>query len=203
MDLDTWMKIAFGCMVAMILTAIGHAHRKAQRLHGSRFAQAANEVPWLLWLRALLGLPLWVVMIGWLASARSLAWAYLDLPPWLRWSGVALAGLVSALFWWIHLTLGSNYHGAMGLHEHHQLVTTGPYRFVRHPTYVAFPLVMVALFLLSANWLLGLVGFFLTVTISLGRAPIEERQLLETFGDRYQEYASRTGRFFPKLFRDK
>ncbi|MEJ2240344.1 MAG: isoprenylcysteine carboxylmethyltransferase family protein [Gemmatimonadales bacterium] len=199
MELETYMKVAFGVMAVMILSAVGHANHKAQKQHGARFAQAANELPWLLWIRALLGIPLWVVLIGWLISARWLPWALVELPVWARWSGVALAGVVSSLFWWTHLTLGGNYHGTMGLHKHHQLVTNGPYRFVRHPTYVAFPLTMIALFLLSSNWLLGLLGFILTLTISLSRAPIEERQLLERFGDRYRGYAARTGRFFPRL----
>lgn len=199
MHLETDMKIVFGVMALMILSAVGHANHKAQKLHGARFAQAANEVPWLIWIRGLLGVPLWVVLIGWLISADWLPWALVELPAWARWSGVALAGVVSLLFWWIHLTLGSNYHGAMGLHEDHQLVTNGPYRFVRHPTYVAFPLTMIALFLLSANWLLGLVGFALTLTIGLCRAPSEESQLLERFGDRYRAYEARTGRFFPRL----
>jgi len=199
MHLETYMKIAFCIMVVMILCAIGHASQKAQRLHAARFAQAANEVPWLLWIRALLGIPLWIVMIGWLVSARWLPWASLGLPTWARWSGVALAGVVSFLFWWIHLELGANYHGAMGLHDNHQLVTTGPYQFVRHPSYVAFPLATIALFLLSANWLLGVLGFLVTATVSLSRAPIEETQLAERFGDRYRTYAARTGRFFPRL----
>ena len=202
MELETYMKITFVILIAMILTAIGYAQRKAQKLHGSSFAQAANEVPWLLWIRALIGIPLWIVMIGWFTSGNWIPWAYLSLPIWARWSGVMLAGLVSFLFWWIHLTLGSNYHGAMGLHEHHQLVTNGPYRFVRHPTYVAFPLATIAIFLLSANWLLGLLGFTVTLTISLNRAPIEEQKLLERFGEQYQTYSARTGRFFPRLFKD-
>ena len=45
MELETYMKITFVILIAMILTAIGYAQRKAQKLHGSRFAQSANEVP--------------------------------------------------------------------------------------------------------------------------------------------------------------
>ena len=199
MGAESLLKIAFGVMAVMILGAVGHANHKAQKQHGARFAQAANERPVLLWVRGLVGIPLWVLIVGWLFSADWFPWATLELPGWARWAGVGLAGVVSLLFWWIHLALDSNYHGAMGLHENHQLVTGGPYRFVRHPTYVAFPLAMIALFLLSANWVLGLIGFILTATISLGRAPLEERQLLGRFGDEYRAYAAQTGRFFPRV----
>ncbi len=43
----------------------------------------------------------------------------------------------------------------MGLHPNHKLVTHGPYRFVRHPWNVLFPLNSIVLFLMSANWVLG------------------------------------------------
>jgi protein-S-isoprenylcysteine O-methyltransferase Ste14 len=199
MESESLLKIAFGMMAVMILSAVGHANHKARKRHGARFAQAANELPALLWVRALVGIPIWVFLVGWLVPADWFPWATVELPSWARWIGVGLAGAVSYLFWWIHLALGSNYHGTVGLHENHQLVTGGPYRFVRHPTYIAFPMAMIALFFLSANWVLGLGGFVLTVTISVVRAPVEERQLLERFGDGYRTYAARTGRFFPRV----
>lgn len=192
-------KVVFGVMVVMLISAIGYANSKAQKEHGSRFAQAANEVPIILWIRGLIGIPMWVVLVAWLVSANWIRWTILPLPQWTRLVGVGLAALVSVLFWWIHLSLGSNYRGTNGLHDNHQLVTTGPYQYVRHPTYVAFPLTMVVLFLLSSNWLLGIAGFALTVTIGVGRVPVEERQLHERFGQAYKDYASRTGRFVPRI----
>jgi protein-S-isoprenylcysteine O-methyltransferase Ste14 len=99
------------------------------------------------------------------------------------------------------LALGSNYRGTMGLHPNHKLVTHGPYRFVRHPMNAVFPLVSIVLFLLSANWVIGAGALILIGTISIVRAPIEERQLIERFGEEYRAYMRRTGRFFPRLRR--
>jgi protein-S-isoprenylcysteine O-methyltransferase Ste14 len=99
------------------------------------------------------------------------------------------------------LALGSNYRDTMKPHLNHTLVTHGPYRFVRHPMNAVFPLVSIVLFLMSANWVLGAGALILISTISVVRAPIEEQQLLERFGEKYRAYMRRTGRFLPRLRR--
>ena len=99
------------------------------------------------------------------------------------------------------ISLGNNYRGTKGFHPNHELVTHGPYRFVRHPMNAVFPLVPIFLFLVSANWVLGAVALILLGTISIVRSPIEEHQLIERFGEEYRAYMRRTGRFFPRLRR--
>ena len=66
---------------------------------------------------------------------------------------------------------------------------------------VVFPLVSIVLFLMSANWVIGVGALILICTISIVRAPIEEQQLIERFGEEYRAYMRRTGRFFPRLRR--
>jgi protein-S-isoprenylcysteine O-methyltransferase Ste14 len=63
------------------------------------------------------------------------------------------------------------------------------------------PLVSIVLFLLTANWVIGTGALILISTISIVRAPIEERELIERFGEEYRAYMRRTGRFFPRLRR--
>jgi protein-S-isoprenylcysteine O-methyltransferase Ste14 len=201
MQTETVFKVAFGVWVVLFLLPMGWAHRKAMREHGSRFAQAANEYPPLLWLRLLVGIPLWVFLIDWLVSAHWFPWASISLPLWARWCGVVFGAAVVGLMWWTMLALGSNYRGTMGLHPNHKLITHGPYRFVRHPMNAIFPLVSIVLFLVSANWLIGAVALVLIGTIGIVRAPVEERQLIERFGEEYRVYMRRTGRFFPRLRR--
>lgn len=78
-----------------------------------------------------------------------------------------------------------------------RLVTWGPFRFVRHPSYFSYFLMFIGLFLLWTNLLtaisfVGIPGYF-------GVATQEEAFLTKQFGKRYKEYQMRTGRFFPKL----
>ena len=202
MQTEAVFKVTFGVWVVLFfIIPIGYAQRKAMREHGSRFAQAANEYPPLLWVRVLVGIPLWAFLIDWLLSAHWFPWASVSLPVWARWSGVGFGGVVAGLMMWTMLALGSNYRGAMGLHPNHKLVTHGPYRFVRHPMNVVFPMVSIVLFMMSANWVIGVGALIVIGTVSIVRTPIEEKQLIERFGEEYRAYMRRTGRFFPRLRR--
>jgi len=192
-------KISFGIFAITILSAMVNANLKAHREHGSPLVRAKNEYRPLIFLRLLFAIPLYAGLLDWLFSANKIPWSYIQIPVFMRWIGCGLIAVVGILFWWIHLTLGSNYRSTMGLHQNHKLVTRGPYRFVRHPTYVTFLVVPVILFLLSSNWLLGLSAFILFLILMVVRAPIEEKELINRFGDEYRSYMQKTNRFFPSL----
>jgi len=194
-------KISFGIFAITILSAMIHANLKAHREHGSPLVRAKNEYRPLIFLRLFFAIPLYAGLLDWLFSANKIPWSYVQMPVYMRWIGCVLVAVVGVLFWWIHLTLGSNYRSTMGLHENHKLITRGPYRIVRHPTYVAFLIVPVVLFLISANWLIGSSSFVLFLILMAVRAPIEEKELIGRFGDEYRSYMQRTNRFFPSLRR--
>ena len=83
--------------------------------------------------------------------------------------------------------------------KQHSLVTTGPYRWVRHPFYVSFAVAILANSLVTANWFIFAVGAaaFLLIVV---RTRKEEENLIERFGDDYRRYMQTTGRFWPRLF---
>jgi protein-S-isoprenylcysteine O-methyltransferase Ste14 len=83
-----------------------------------------------------------------------------------------------------------------GMSEKHKLVTWGPYRYVRHPSYLGYFLMFFGLFFLWPNFftlfpLVAVPGYY-CVTLD------EERLLERRFGDEYLEYQKRTGRFIPR-----
>ncbi len=130
---------------------------------------------------------------------RTLGWAALPLPAWLRLAGAGIGVIALLWFVWIHHTLGNNLSVRIRIRESQYLVTDGPYRWARHPMYTAFYLLHVAAFLLTANWFIGatwLAG--LTAIISL-RVSREEAMLLARFGEAYSAYAENTGRFLPRI----
>jgi protein-S-isoprenylcysteine O-methyltransferase Ste14 len=121
----------------------------------------------------------------------------LPLPGWLRWVGFAL-GLASLALWtWTQATLGKEWSPQLQLRDEHHLVTTGPYARVRHPLYTAMLGYATSLALVTAN---GVFVFLAVAMIAglLARVPREERMMLEEFGQEYEAYMQRTGRFFPK-----
>ena len=126
------------------------------------------------------------------------SWATLPTPAWSRWVGVGLGIISLPSFAWTHHALGKNWALALVTKEGHTLVTSGPYRWVRHPMYTAIFLQSLASFLLSANWVIGLTGLG-TSMLCVARVREEEALMVEEFGDQYQAYMERTGRFLPRL----
>jgi protein-S-isoprenylcysteine O-methyltransferase Ste14 len=82
--------------------------------------------------------------------------------------------------------------------KEHFLVLTGPYRWVRHPFYVAFALAALANSLVTANWFIFGTGVVVLALLVL-RTNKEEEKLIERFGDDYRRYMATTGRFWPRF----
>lgn len=131
------------------------------------------------------------------AAPRLTATFNVPLPAGVRWLGFAIGVLDLALLIWVHHALGRQWSTSLELQRGHELVTTGPYGWVRHPMYTALVVILFALGLVAANLLIALpsIGGILFVVARIGR---EERMMLEAFGDDYRRYMSRTGRLLPR-----
>lgn len=125
-------------------------------------------------------------------------WSGVRLPAPLRWTraGLGVASLSGS--WWVFRSIDKNITPTVATREDHDLVTTGPFRWVRHPLYTSGTVFFASLSLLAANWFMGLAGLSAFVML-LVRLPKEEQELIERFGDEYRDYMKRTGRFLPKL----
>ncbi len=97
---------------------------------------------------------------------------------------------------WTLSSLGRNLADAAAIRSQAQLVTTGPYRWIRHPYYVTTLLLMTSATVLTANGLVGLTSL-LVLALLFSRTPHEEAMLIQRFGDEYRAYATGTNRFFP------
>ena len=79
------------------------------------------------------------------------------------------------------------------------LITTGAYRFIRHPLYASLFLFGLGVFLKDPSWVgAGLVG--MTILGIIFTARIEEKHNLERFGEAYQAYLDKTNRFIPFIY---
>ena len=145
-----------------------------------------------------LGVAFMVGMIAFVVHPPSMAWSAVPLPSALRWLGVALGAAAGGLLIWTFRTLGRNLTDTVVTRRDATLVTDGPYRFVRHPFYLAFVTAVVANSLVTANAFLAATGLAAFAMI-VARTSIEERKLVERFGRDYEEYMRRTGRFLPRM----
>ncbi len=137
-------------------------------------------------------------MLAFVIHPAWMAWSSVGLPSWLRWIGVPLGVMAAALLIVTFRFIGTNITDTVVTRARHTLVTDGPYRFVRHPFYVATALAMAANSLVTANWFLAVTGAVAVALIAI-RTRTEEQKLLERFGDEYRHYMQRTGRFIPRL----
>jgi len=139
-------------------------------------------------------------LVAYMINPRSMEWSSIGLPTWLRWAGVGAGLLAMPLLLWTLVNLGRNLTDTVVTRRVHTMVSTGPYRWVRHPFYVAVALCAVANGLAAANWFL-LVAGCVVVTLLVVRTRTEEEKLLQRFGDSYRTYIEQTGRFLPKFRR--
>lgn len=130
-----------------------------------------------------------------------LSFADYELSWGIRWSGVVIMVASLWLFWRSHLDLGQYWSMSLELRQHHQLVTHGVYRRIRHPMYASFWLWGLAQGMILANWLAGWAMILAFAAMYFIRTPREERLMGHEFGDEYREYARRTGRLIPRFQR--
>ena len=120
----------------------------------------------------------------------------------LQLLGFALFGVGGVLFILSDRHLGRYMVVDIALARDHDLITTGPYAYVRHPTYTAVLLLSLAIAFFSLH-VVVMVNFFVVLAFALWRSKLEEELLAseQGFGTRYRDYVRRTGRFLPRSFR--
>jgi len=118
----------------------------------------------------------------------------------LYWSGFALFVLGIALRWYSIAYLGRFFTVDVVVASDQTVVDTGPYRFIRHPSYTGVLTAFLGLALCLANFFsLALIMIPITAVL-LYRIRIEESALQTGLGDTYQRYMQRTKRLVPFIY---
>jgi protein-S-isoprenylcysteine O-methyltransferase Ste14 len=114
--------------------------------------------------------------------------------------GLAIVILAMALRRWAVLTLGQFFTVQVQVRSGQTVVDTGPYRWVRHPSYTAITMSFVGIGVALENWL-SLLVLIVVPTIGLVvRIRVEERALLEALGEPYREFSATRARLIPKVW---
>jgi protein-S-isoprenylcysteine O-methyltransferase Ste14 len=196
MPAEAPFRLALLALFAVTVLVVGY-HRLQAAKSGERIVRRDEGVMLAVTLR-LAGLCLWLATVAYLVNPAWMAWAQWPLPSWLRWIGAGAGLFFVVLIYWTLTNLGKNLTDTVMTRAAATLVTSGPYRLVRHPFYVCVGLLMVAVTLLSANGLIGFSGLLVMILLVV-RTPKEEQKLIEKFGDAYRAYMATTGRFWPIL----
>jgi methyltransferase len=104
----------------------------------------------------------------------------------------------TAVRWWVISTLGEHWNVQVMDSTRLGVVTSGPFRFVRHPNYAAVFSEMLALPLIHTAWITALAGALAHVAVLAMRLSTEERVLFAN--PDYRAAMAGKPRFFPGLF---
>jgi protein-S-isoprenylcysteine O-methyltransferase Ste14 len=108
-----------------------------------------------------------------------------------------------ALYLWGLHSLGDNFNASSGfgirLLQGHQLVIRGPYKYIRHPMYVAVILVGWGGLLLYLTW--TMLGSAIMMFGLIYRAMREDQALAQEFGSDWEEYQNRVPGWIPRISR--
>jgi protein-S-isoprenylcysteine O-methyltransferase Ste14 len=117
---------------------------------------------------------------------------------WPFWAGavLTLAGMLFSVSARVHL--GRNWSGTVTIKQDHELITSGPYRFVRHPIYTGLLLAFIGTALALAEWR-GVLAVALAFWALWRKLRIEEQWMRKQFGVAYDEYAHRVAALVPHI----
>jgi len=120
--------------------------------------------------------------------------------PWIGWAGVAITLLGFILTFWARFTLGDNWSSNVTIKVDHELIRTGPYRWVRHPIYTGLIVAMAGTALARDQWRGLPATLLIWLSFTIKRLK-EEEFMRQTFGEQYAEYSKTAGAIFPRLLR--
>ena len=146
---------------------------------------------------------IWSVYLTQLAAI--LEATYLRYPSSVQWDVVAAVGLVAAVLGlafrtWSVLTLGNLFTMHLDIQEDHSIIQKGPYRLVRHPSYLgAFVMYMSTVVFLHA-WFSLIAAVLVLPAAFTRRIHYEEELLKGEFGDEYELYSRQVKRIIPWIW---
>ena len=191
----------FRLLAAVVLfSGVGissYYRRKADRETGEKISRKIDGTALMTIIR-IGGLILWLSPLVYLIQPKWMAWSKIGLPDEIRWLGVVLGALCVVGVYWLFSSIGSGITPTSATRTQHTLVTSGPYRWVRHPLYTIGSSMFVALGMIADNWFIAALGILTFILMAI-RTPKEEANLIAKFGNEYREYMKHTGRFLPKL----
>jgi protein-S-isoprenylcysteine O-methyltransferase len=130
-----------------------------------------------------------------------------------RWQSAAIGGGTSlfvvscavfaaglALRWYSIVYLGRFFTVTVAIHSRHEIIDSGPYRLIRHPSYAGALLAFLGLALSLDNWASLALILFPVLMAFRRRIRIEERALANALGQPYTSYMQRTKRLIPGVY---
>jgi protein-S-isoprenylcysteine O-methyltransferase len=186
------MSLATVFGVAFLVSEAGLAIFKRAGRQGQRAADQGSLR--LLW--TVIALSVFLAFV----AARSLPAAKFGPRPIVSELGAAIFVVGLAIRWYAIVYLGRFFTVNVAIAADHLLIDSGPYRFIRHPSYAGALVAFLGLGLSIGNWVSLVLLLAPTLMVFQRRMDVEESALIQAFGDRYQDYMRRTKRLLPGIY---
>lgn len=132
-------------------------------------------------------------------SIPGMRWRYLPPSVWTAPVGLAVMAAATLLHVWARAHLGRSWTSEVVIQQDHQLVTSGPYRLVRHPVYTALIALALGTAIVSGR-IVSLLGAAVMLTAYARKLRLEERGLSGAFGARWDDYRQRSWALLPWIY---
>jgi len=116
------------------------------------------------------------------------------------WTAIVLMWAGTVLRTWAVVTLGRFFRSTVHIHDDHKLVTSGPYRVLRHPGYTGGLMTTTGIGLAQGNSISLAAAFFLLLVAYVWRIVVEEAALRARFGEAFEAYRRKTWAIIPPVW---
>ena len=114
----------------------------------------------------------------------------------IRYAGLIVYLVFSWIQVWSFKTLGDNYSQDIMIKKNHELVTKGPFKFIRHPQYLCQILLDLGATAATFSYILGFLAL-IEIPIYIMRASLEDKLLAKYFTEKFSDYKKKTGFMIP------
>jgi protein-S-isoprenylcysteine O-methyltransferase Ste14 len=117
----------------------------------------------------------------------------------LRWFGLGMSFIGFGFMNWAIIALKDQFSMDVTIQENHQLITNGPYRYLRHPRYMGIILFLSGVSMVFHSWI-AFVLALASVPVLIWRIQDEEELMHQEFADEWQTYTKRSWRLIPYVY---
>lgn len=121
---------------------------------------------------------------------------------WDKWTLLGLGLMICGTIFrvWCIRVLGKFFTATVTTQDNQQIITTGPYKFIRHPSYTGAFIAAVGSSLFMHAFTAVLLQVLILGTVYYFRIKAEEETLIREFGDEYRNYQARTRKIVPGIY---
>ena len=137
------------------------------------------------------------VMVGFMCAGTYIGAMQLERPAALLIASMLLAPVSVVFTWWATFHLGKHWRYVAALTPDHQLITTGPYRLIRHPIYASIFGLLLATVCAWTWWPLAIPAVVIFILGTEIRVRTEDGLLASRFGEQFVAWSTHTRAYIP------